>query len=72
MLVNQAKNIMLGNMPVQNVYLGTHLIWKRNQRFRQFVLNTKRFSTENPVLYSTGGAKIADVSAQYGNLADKV
>ncbi|MDE5884330.1 MAG: hypothetical protein K2H29_04535 [Oscillospiraceae bacterium] len=72
MLVNQAENIMIGSTEVQKVFLGNHLVWKRNQRFRQFVLNTKRFSAENPVLYSTGGAKIADVSAQYGDLADKV
>ncbi|MDE5769320.1 MAG: hypothetical protein K2H82_08045, partial [Oscillospiraceae bacterium] len=72
MLVNQAENIMIGSTEVQKAFLGSHLIWQRNQRLRQFVLNTKRFSTENPVLYTTGGAKIADVSAQYGDLADKV
>ncbi|MDE7122037.1 MAG: hypothetical protein K2O42_07750, partial [Oscillospiraceae bacterium] len=72
MTLNQAKNIMIGSTEVQKVFLGSQLVWKRNQRFRQFVLNTKRFSAENPVLYSTGGAKIADVSAQYGDLAEKV
>ena len=35
-------------------------------------MNMKRFSAENPVLYTTDGTKIADVSAQYGDLADKV
>ena len=72
MILNQASNIMLGSTKVQKAFLGSHLIWQRDQRSRQFVLNPARFSAENPVLYSTDGTKIADVSAQYGDLADKV
>ncbi|MDE7122409.1 MAG: hypothetical protein K2O42_09650, partial [Oscillospiraceae bacterium] len=72
MVLNQASNIMLGSTEVQKAFLGSQLVWEKNQRFRQFVLNPARFSAENPVLYSTDGTKIADVSAQYGDLADKV
>ncbi len=70
MILNQVRNIIIGNHPVQSVYLGTTLIWQ--QRMHQFLLDITRFSAQTPVLYSTTGAPIAEVSAQYGDLEQKV